>query len=180
MKPLEPTSMAGLFSQKLSLAKKVPHYLKPTHYSNAQAGFQGLMRTTLASGPHPGVGEELHTDDSGVGMGEASQQQLRQARGGTHMQVEGTLLQHGHHSAPHLCLAGRLTSVQQFHHAGHAIRLLDGEVHLQVKLAADQLGKQWIECEYHRSHRDHKQSVGWPSRHIPYGTPDGDTFTHSF
>lgn len=55
------------------------------------------------------------------------------------LQVADTLLEDGGEDAPHLGLTGGLTFVQQLHHAHDALRLLDDEVHLQVKLATDQL-----------------------------------------
>lgn len=55
------------------------------------------------------------------------------------LQVADTLLEDGSEDAPDLGLTGGLTLVQQLHHAHDALGFLDDEVHLQVKLAADQL-----------------------------------------
>lgn len=55
------------------------------------------------------------------------------------LQVADTFLEDGGEDAPHLSLTGRLTLVQQLHHAHNALGFLDDEIHLQVKLATDQL-----------------------------------------
>lgn len=55
------------------------------------------------------------------------------------LQVADALLQDGGEYAPHLRLTSGLALVQQLHHAADALWFLDDEVHLQVKLASNQL-----------------------------------------
>lgn len=55
------------------------------------------------------------------------------------MQVAHTLAEDGGEHAPDLSLACDLTVGQQLHHAADALRLLDDEVHFQVKFATNQL-----------------------------------------
>lgn len=55
------------------------------------------------------------------------------------LQVAHALFQDGCEDAPDLRLAGGLALVQQLHHALDALRFLDDEVHLQVKMSANQL-----------------------------------------
>lgn len=55
------------------------------------------------------------------------------------LQVAHALAEDGGEHAPDLGLARNLAVGQQLHHAANALRLLDDEVHLQVKMAADQL-----------------------------------------
>lgn len=56
-----------------------------------------------------------------------------------YLKVADTLLEDGGEDAPDLSLTGRLTLVQKLHHAHNALRFLDDKVHLQVKVATDQL-----------------------------------------
>lgn len=58
---------------------------------------------------------------------------------GARLQVADALLEDGGEDAPDLGLTGGLTLVQQLHHAHDAVGFLDDEVHLEVKLATDQL-----------------------------------------
>lgn len=58
---------------------------------------------------------------------------------GAGLHVPHALLQNSREHAPHLGLTRHLTLIQQVHHTRDALRLLDNEVHLQVKLTADQL-----------------------------------------
>lgn len=55
------------------------------------------------------------------------------------LQVADALLEDGSEDAPDLSLTSGLTLVQQLHHAPNALGFLDDEVHLQVKMAADEL-----------------------------------------
>lgn len=55
------------------------------------------------------------------------------------LQVAHALPQDGGEHAPDLRLARHFAVRQQLHHAADALRLLDDEVHLQVKFAAHQL-----------------------------------------
>ena len=64
---------------------------------------------------------------------------LDEADLGAGLQVSHALAEDGGEHAPDLCLARHLAVGQQLHHAANALRLLDDEVHLQVKLAAHQL-----------------------------------------
>lgn len=64
---------------------------------------------------------------------------LDEAHLGAGLQVAYALAQYGGEHAPDLSLACHFAVRQQLHHAADALRLLDDEVHLQVKLATHQL-----------------------------------------
>lgn len=64
---------------------------------------------------------------------------LDEADLGAGLQVAHTLAEDGGEHAPDLSLACDLTVGQQLHHAADALRLLDDEVHFQVKFATNQL-----------------------------------------
>lgn len=64
---------------------------------------------------------------------------LDEAHLGAGLQVAHALAEDGGEHAPDLRLARHLAVGQQLHHAADALRLLDDEVHLQVKLPAHQL-----------------------------------------
>lgn len=64
---------------------------------------------------------------------------LNEADLGAGLQVAHALAEDGGEHAPDLGLARHFTVRQQLHHAADALRLLDDEVHLQVKLTTDQL-----------------------------------------
>lgn len=64
---------------------------------------------------------------------------LDEANLGAGLQVADALAEDGGEHAPDLSLACDLTVGQQLHHAADALRLLDDEVHFQVKLATNQL-----------------------------------------
>lgn len=66
---------------------------------------------------------------------------LDEANLGAGLQISHALAEDGGEHTPDLCLARHLAVGQQLHHAANALRLLDDEVHLQVKLAANQLGE---------------------------------------
>lgn len=55
------------------------------------------------------------------------------------MQVAHALAEDGGEHAPDLGLARNLAVGQQIHHAADALRLLDDEVHFQVKFTSNQL-----------------------------------------
>lgn len=64
---------------------------------------------------------------------------LNEADLGAGLQVAHALAEDGGEHAPDLGLARHFAVRQQLHHAADALRLLDDEVHLQVKLTTDQL-----------------------------------------
>lgn len=64
---------------------------------------------------------------------------LDEADLGAGLQVAHTLAENGGEHAPDLSLACDLTVGQQLHHAADALRLLDDEVHFQVKFTSNQL-----------------------------------------
>lgn len=64
---------------------------------------------------------------------------------GARLQVADALFEDGGEDAPDLSLTGGLALVQQLHHAHDALSFLDDEVHLQVKMAADQLRNRGVD-----------------------------------
>lgn len=58
------------------------------------------------------------------------------------LQVTNTFLEDGREDAPNLGLTVWLTLLQELHHTNDALRLLDDEVHLKVKLTTDQLERE--------------------------------------
>lgn len=81
----------------------------------------------------------IWTCNHAVSCGYAVQHLLDEPHVGARLQVADALLEDGGEDAPHLRLAGGLALVQQLHHAADALWFLDDEVHLQVKLASNQL-----------------------------------------
>ena len=81
----------------------------------------------------------VSTCDHAVCGGDTLEHLLDEPHIGARLQVADALLEDSSEDAPDLSLTGGLTLIQHLHHAQDAVRLLDDEVHLQVKLAADQL-----------------------------------------
>lgn len=81
------------------------------------------------------------TCDHAVSGGYTLEHQLDQPHISARLQVADALLKDGCEDAPNFRLTRGLALVQQLHHAHDALGLLDDEVHLQVKLAANQLGE---------------------------------------
>lgn len=81
----------------------------------------------------------ISTCNHAVSCGDALQHLLDEPHFGARLQVADALLEDGGEDAPDLRLTGGLALVQQLHHAPDALWLLDDEVHLQVKLASNQL-----------------------------------------
>lgn len=81
----------------------------------------------------------ISTCNHAVSCGDAVQHLLDEPHFGARLQVADALLEDGGEDAPDFRLTGGLALVQQLHHAPDALWLLDDEVHLQVKLASNQL-----------------------------------------
>lgn len=79
------------------------------------------------------------TCDHIVHCAHLEQHLLNEADFGAGLQVTHALAEDSGEHAPDLSLARNLAVGQQLHHAANALRLLDDEVHFQVKLAANQL-----------------------------------------
>ena len=103
------------------------------------------------------------TCNHAVSGGYTLEHQLDQPHISARLQVADALLKDGCEDAPNFRLTRGLALVQQLHHAHDALGFLDDEVHLQVKLAADQLGG-GIQRERRGKEREERERDGCRGR----------------